>query len=93
MGGAPIQRMKDPASAMRLRVVVSNEAKMTPHWFLRSRAINSEEYLNVLQTVLTSWIDETFPNTCENLNALSALVIIRLTKFVRKDVRKFLSHT
>ena len=58
----PILSTKHPASAMMLGVVASDGNRMPPHWFDKGLKINTEAYLNVMESVVKPWIDATYPD-------------------------------
>ncbi len=58
-----VGRRKYPASAHVLLVVSSKGDVMPLHFFEKGEKVNKEVYLNVLQTVVKPWMDETAGET------------------------------
>ena len=57
----PIHCTKNPASSMMLGVIASDGNRMPPYWFPKGLRVGTEEYLDVLQTVVKPWLDAQYP--------------------------------
>lgn len=56
----PVLQSKNPASTMVFGAVASNGLIMDPHFIKAGLRINTQEYINILETVLLPWIDAHF---------------------------------
>ncbi|QQP40723.1 Putative transposable element [Caligus rogercresseyi] len=57
----PINATKHPQGAMMLGVVASDGKSMPPFWFPAGLKVGTNEYLDVLKTVVKPWLDSTYP--------------------------------
>ncbi|QQP40634.1 Uncharacterized protein FKW44_014746 [Caligus rogercresseyi] len=57
----PINATKHPQGAMMLGVVASDGKSVPPIWFPAGLKVGTNEYLDVLKTVVKPWLDSTYP--------------------------------
>uniref|UniRef100_A0A0K2TRS0 Uncharacterized protein n=1 Tax=Lepeophtheirus salmonis TaxID=72036 RepID=A0A0K2TRS0_LEPSM len=57
----PINRTKQAAGVMMLDVVASDGKAMPLFWVPKDIKINTKEYLKVMNEVVKSWLDQTYP--------------------------------
>ncbi len=57
----PIHQTKFPAGAMMLGVIASDGKRLPPIWFPKGTKVGTREYLDIMETKVKPWLEETYP--------------------------------